>query len=429
MNICVIGTGYVGLVTGAVFADLGHKVYCVDIDESKIEKLLQGEIPFFEPGLQELVKKNLSQGRLFFTTSYEESVPNSKVVFICVGTPPKENGEPDLKYLYQATESTAKYLKDYTLIAIKSTVPIGVEKELETLINKASKAEFEFASCPEFLREGSAVEDTKMPDRIVIGTNSKKAADILLKLYENFNGQRIICDLTSAQMTKYAANSLLATKISFANAIANLCEKTGADVEMVLKGVGLDKRLGRQFLYPGVGYGGSCFPKDVAAFIKIAEKADVDFKLFKAVEEINNNQPKKLFEKILKELGDLENDSVAVLGLAFKPNTDDIREAPSIKIINMLLEKGAKIKVYDPEAMENVRRIYGEKLQYEEDPYKAVTGTSAMLLITEWNEFRELDLTEVKRLMKKAAIFDGRNIYDPQEVKDLGFIYHGIGRS
>jgi len=429
MNISVIGTGYVGLVTGTVFADLGHKVYCVDIDESKIEKLMQGEIPFFEPGLQELVKKNLNQGRLFFTTSYEQSVPDSKVVFVCVGTPPKDNGEPNLSYLYQATESAAKHLKDYTLLAIKSTVPIGVEKELEELIKKNSDAEFEFASCPEFLREGSAVEDTKTPDRIVIGTNSKKAADILLKLYEHFNGQRIVCDLTSAQMTKYAANSLLATKISFANAIANLCEKTGADVEMVLKGVGLDKRLGRAFLYPGVGYGGSCFPKDISAFIKIAEKHNIDFKLFKAVEEINNNQPKIFFDKIVTELGNLKNETIAVLGLAFKANTDDIREAPSIKIIEMLLNKGAKIKAYDPEAMENVRKVFGDKIQYEESPYKAITDASALILITEWNEFRELDLEQVKKLMKKAIIFDGRNIYDPQEVKDLGFIYHGIGRS
>ncbi|MDD2822910.1 MAG: UDP-glucose/GDP-mannose dehydrogenase family protein [Candidatus Daviesbacteria bacterium] len=429
MNISVIGTGYVGLVTGAVFADLGHKVCCVDVDESKIEKLIQGEIPFFEPGLQELVKKNLNKGRLIFTTSYEQSVPNSQVVFICVGTPPKNNGEPNLEYLYQATESTAKYLKDYTLIAIKSTVPIGVEKELESVIKKNSDAEFEFASCPEFLREGSAVEDTKTPDRVIIGTNSKKAADILLKLYEHFNGQRIICDLTSAQMTKYAANSLLATKISFANAIANLCESTGADVESVLKGVGLDKRLGRAFLYPGVGYGGSCFPKDISAFIKIAEKEKIDFKLLKAVEEINNNQPKKLFDKVIRELGNIKNETVAILGLAFKPNTDDIREAPSIKIIEMLLNKGAKIKVYDPEAMENVKKLFGDKIQYEETPYLAVTDASAALLITEWNEFKELDLEEIKRLMKKPIIFDGRNIYDPQEVRKLGFIYHSIGRA
>lgn len=428
MTISIIGTGYVGLVTGAVFADLGHKVYCVDIDDTKIKKLEKGEIPFFEPGLQELVKKTSSQGRLFFTTSYQQSVPNSKIVFVCVGTPPKDNGEPNLSYLHQATESAAKHLKDYTLIVIKSTVPIGVEKELEALIKKNSNAEFEFASCPEFLREGSAVEDTQTPDRIIIGTNSKKAADILLKLYEHFNGQRLICDLTSAQMIKYAANSLLATKISFANAIANLCEKTGADVELVLKGVGLDKRIGRPFLYPGVGYGGSCFPKDISAFIKIAEKAGLNFNLLKAVEEINNNQPHMFFDKVVEELGNLKDATIAILGLAFKANTDDIREAPSIKIIDLLLSKGAKIKAYDPEAMENMRQIFGDKIQYEENPYKAVEDASALLLITEWNEFRELDLVEVKKLMKKAIIFDGRNIYDPKEIKELGFIYHGIGR-
>lgn len=428
MIITIIGTGYVGLVTGAVFADLGHKVYCVDIDQDKIKKLEEGRIPFFEPGLQELVRKNTDQGRLFFTTSYQQSVPISKVVFICVGTPPKENGEPDLSYLYQATESVAKHLKDYTLIVIKSTVPIGVEKELEELIKKNSDAEFEFASCPEFLREGSAVEDTKTPDRIIIGTNSKKAADILLKLYENFNGQRVICDLTSAQMTKYAANSLLATKISFANAIANLCESSGADVELVLKGVGLDKRIGRTFLYPGIGYGGSCFPKDISAFINIADKTGYDFKLLKAVEEINNNQPQIFFDKIIKELGDLKNKTIGVLGLAFKPNTDDIREAPSIKIIKLLLDKGATVKSYDPEAMENVKKIFGDKIRYEKNPYKAVTNASALILITEWNEFRELDLVEVKKLMETAVIFDGRNIYDPKEVKELGFIYHSIGR-
>lgn len=429
MNISVIGTGYVGLVTGAVFADLGHKVYCVDIDETKIKKLKKGVIPFFEPGLQELVKKNLDQKRLFFTTSYQESVPDSEVVFICVGTPPQNNGEPNLNYLYQATESTAKHLKDYTLIAIKSTVPIGVEKDLEELIKKNSNAEFEFASCPEFLREGSAVEDTKNPDRIVIGTNSKKAVDILLDLYKPFNGQRIICDLTSAQMTKYAANSLLATKISFANSIANLCEKNGADVEMVLKGVGLDKRLGRAFLYPGVGYGGSCFPKDISAFIKIAEKNGLNFNLLKAVEEINNNQPQVFFDKITKELGNLKDLTIAVLGLSFKAETDDIREAPSIKIINLLLSKGAKVKAYDPEAMENVKSVFGDKIKYEDNAYEAVADASAFLLITEWNEFRELDLMKIKKLMKKPIIFDGRNIYDPSEIKKLGFTYHGIGRS
>ncbi len=428
MTISIIGTGYVGLVTGAVFADTGYEVYCVDIDGEKLIKLNQGVIPFFEPNLEELVKKNLANGKLKFTGSYQKSVANSEIVFICVGTPPKENGEADLSYLYQASENVAKYLKDYTIIAIKSTVPIGVEKDLEQLIKKHSGAKFEFASCPEFLREGSAVQDTKNPDRIVIGTNSQQAADILLNLYKQFNGERVVCDLTSAQMIKYTANTLLATKISFANAIANICDLMGANVETVLHGVGLDKRIGRTFLYPGVGYGGSCFPKDISAFISIADKTGYNFKLLKAVEEINNNQPQHFVNKIIKEMGQLKNKKIAILGLAFKPNTDDIREAPSIKIIQLLLNLGAEIQSYDPEAMENVKKILGNKIQYMEDPYKAVTDSSAFLLITEWNEFREMDLLEVKKLMKEPIIFDGRNIYDPKEIRKLGFVYHGIGR-
>ena len=428
MTISIIGTGYVGLVTGAVFADTGYEVYCVDIDGEKLIKLNQGVIPFFEPNLEELVKKNLANGKLKFTGSYQKSVANSEIVFICVGTPPKENGEADLSYLYQASENVAKYLKDYTIIAIKSTVPIGVEKDLEQLIKKHSGAKFEFASCPEFLREGSAVQDTKNPDRIVIGTNSQQAADILLNLYKQFNGERVVCDLTSAQMIKYTANTLLATKISFANAIANICDLMGANVETVLHGVGLDKRIGRTFLYPGVGYGGSCFPKDISAFISIADKTGYNFKLLKAVEEINNNQPQHFVNKIIKEMGQLKNKKIAILGLAFKPNTDDIREAPSIKIIQLLLNLGAEIQSYDPEAMENVKEILGNKIQYMEDPYKAVTDSSAFLLITEWNEFREMDLLEVKKLMKEPIIFDGRNIYDPKEIRKLGFVYHGIGR-
>lgn len=429
MTISIIGTGYVGLVTGTVFADLGYQVNCVDIDEDKIAKLKSGIIPFFEPGLEELVKKNLSSGKLNFTTSCEQSIAKAEVIFICVGTPPKENGEANLSFLYQATEGVAKHLKDYTLIVIKSTVPIGVEKDLEELIKKNTTAQFEFASCPEFLREGSAVSDTKNPDRIVIGTNSKKATDILLKLYQQFSGERVICDLTSAQMIKYTANTFLATKISFANAISHICELTGADVEIVLKGVALDKRIGRTFLYPGVGYGGSCFPKDLSAFITIADNAGYDFKLLKAVEEVNNNRPKEFVNKIIKELDIIKNKKIAVLGIAFKPNTDDIREAPSVKIIQLLLNLDAKIVVYDPEAMENVKKVLGDKIEYAESPYKAVENTDALLFITEWDEFRELDLKQVKKLMKKAVIFDGRNIYDPAIVRSLGFIYHSIGRS
>lgn len=428
MNIAIIGTGYVGLVTGAVFADLGHNVNCVDIDAEKISSLQSGVLPFFEPGLSELVLYNVEQNRLHFTTSYADAIPQAKIVFICVGTPPGKNGEADLSYLFASVSETAKHLKGYTLITIKSTVPIGVEENLQEIIKKTTKAKFEFASCPEFLREGSAVQDTKNPDRLVIGTKSKKAADLLLDLYKHFNGQRLVCDLTSAQMIKYVSNTLLATKISFANAIANLCEKLGADVEVVLEGAGLDKRIGRTFLNPGVGYGGSCFPKDTQAFINIASNAGYQFELLEAVEKINHQQIDYFIDK-LKNLLTGKPGKVAVLGLSFKPNTDDIREAPAIKIIHKLLADGYKITAYDPIANSNAQKIFGDKVTFADDPYSAVEGTQAMLIVTDWNEFKELDLIQVKKLMKKPIILDGRNIYEPKKVKQLGFIYSGIGRS
>ncbi len=429
MTISIIGTGYVGLVTGAVFADFGHKVFCIDIDQKKIDSLKKGELPFFEPGLEEIVKRNTAQKRLIFTTGYKTSVPNSKVVFICVGTPAGKNGEADLTYLFSAAKETAKHMKGYTLIAIKSTVPIGVEEELQKLIGRNTKAKFEFASCPEFLKEGSAVKDATNPDRIVIGTKSKKAADILLDLYKHLNGKRIVCDLRSAQMVKYAANTFLATKISFANTIANLCEKLGANVEAVLEGVGADQRIGRNFLNPGVGYGGSCFPKDTAAFIDIAKKAGHKFDLLKAVEKINSDQIDMFLEKIEKMLSNLKGKNIAVLGLAFKPNTDDIREAPSIKIINRLIKKGAKIKAYDPVAANNARRVLNGAVILTEDPYQAVTDAEAMLVVTEWNEFLELDLPRIKKLMARPIIIDGRNIYNPDQIRSLGFSYQGIGKT
>lgn len=429
MTISIIGTGYVGLVTGAIFADFGHKVYCVDIDEEKIHKLKKGDIPFFEPGLEEMVRRNLAQKRLIFTNSYKSSVPNSKVVFICVGTPSGKNGEADLCYLFDAAEKTAQHLKGYTLIAIKSTVPIGVEEKLQKLIIKNTKAIFEFASCPEFLREGSAVKDATNPDRIVIGTKSKKAADILLDLYKHLNGKRLVCDLRSAQMVKYAANTFLATKISFANAIANLCEMLGADVNAVLEGLGSDQRIGRNFLNPGVGYGGSCFPKDVTAFFDIAGKAGYKFDLLQAVENINHRQVELFIDKVTTRLGKLKGKTVAVLGLAFKPNTDDIREAPAIKIISALLKLGAKVKAYDPVAINNTKKVFPDNVDFSSDPYEAVTNTEAVLIVTEWNEFLELDLIKVKKLMAEPNVFDGRNIYEPEKMKALGFFYRGTGRS
>lgn len=428
MTITIIGSGYVGLVTGSIFADYGHKVYCVDVDENKINQLKTGQIPFFEPGIEELVRRNLIQKRLIFTTSYQNAVPKSKIVFICVGTPPKENGEANLSYLYDAVKETARHLKGYTLITIKSTVPIGIEKQLEEIIKDEVKSKFEFASCPEFLREGSAVEDAKNPDRIVIGTNSKKAADLLLDLYKHFNGQRLVCDMRSAQTIKYVANTFLATKISFANAVANICEKLGADSETVLTGAGLDKRISKNFMSPGVGYGGSCFPKDVSAFIHIASKTGYDFRLLKSVEEVNRGQIDIFMQKITRHLKNLEGKKVSILGLSFKPNTDDIREAPSVKIIKKLLELGAKVSAYDPAAANNIRKIFWEKIEICENTYEALKDSKAMLIVTEWNEFKELDLAQAKRLMAKAVIIDGRNIYDPQQVRSMGFIYEGIGR-
>lgn len=429
MNISIIGTGYVGLVTGAVFADLGHKVFCVDIDENKVASLQEGSVPFFEPGLEELVKRNINQKRLLFTTSYQQAIPASKVVFICVGTPASENGDADLSFVFSAIEEVAKHLKNYTLIAIKSTVPIGVEIELEKLINQMTTASYEFASCPEFLREGSAVEDTQNPDRIVIGTKSKKAADLLLDLYKHMNGQRVVCDLRSAQMIKYAANSFLATKISYANNIANLCEKLGADSEVVLYGMGLDKRIGQTFLNPGVGFGGSCFPKDVSAFIGIAEIFNYDFGILKAVEKTNSLQIDLFLEKVSQAVKtNPSKTTLAVLGLSFKPNTDDIREAPSLKIIQRLLQKGYNIKAYDPVAISNAKKVLKNSVVFTTDPYQAAEKASALLIITEWNEFRELDLKKIKLAMKSPVIIDGRNIYEPRTVELLGLTYIGIGR-
>lgn len=429
MVISIIGTGYVGLVTGAVFADFGHTVYCVDTDRLKINLLNKNKIPFFEPGLEELVKRNSLQKRLFFTTNYQDAIPQSSAVFICVGTPPMEDGQANLTFLRQAAKETAKYLKNYTLIVIKSTVPIGVEKELQELIQKISSAQFEFASCPEFLKEGQAIEDSITPDRIVIGTSSKKAEKLLLDIYKPFNGQRLICDLTSAQMIKYASNTLLATKISFANAIANLCEMLNANAEVVLKGVGQDKRIGPYFLKPGVGYGGSCFPKDLQAFLAIAQEANYSFNLLKEVENINNHQIDLFVSKVIHSLGKLRAKTVAVLGLSFKPNTDDIREAPSLKIINKLLELGINVKAYDPIAINSVKKVFNGKITYSLNAYEAAKDSHALLIITEWNEFKELDLLKLKKTMKQPLIIDGRNIYEPSKVKSLGFKYISVGRN
>lgn len=432
MTITVIGAGYVGLVTAAVFSELGNKVYCVDIDKQKIASLKRGQVPFFEPSLPDYIARNVKSSRLAFTTSYKDSVPKSQVVFICVGTPPKDNGEANLTYLFSAVEESAKNLSGYTLIVIKSTIPIGFEDDLEAQVLKYAKKSFEFAVSPEFLREGTAIEDTLHPDRIVIGTTSLKAQKILLELHAPISGERIICDIRSAQLIKYAANGLLATKVSFANAIATLCEKTGADVEKVLAGVGADKRIGHSFLYPGVGYGGSCLPKDVLAFIAIASHFGYDFDLLSAVDRINNYQIEAFIKKVVATVStnrqsSLAGKRLAILGLAFKPNTDDMRDAPSVKIISHLVSLGAHIVAYDPQAHQNAKKILPQ-IEYAKDPYDALKGANAMLLVTQWSEFTNLDLKKVKKLLKKPIIIDGRNAIDKSQAVALGFKYIGVGR-
>lgn len=427
MKISIVGTGYVGLVTGAIFADLGNEVCCVDINKERIGGLKKSKVPFFEPGIAELVGKNVNKKRLNFTTDYRDCIPESKVVFIAVGTPPKENGEADLTQLFSAVEETAKHLKGYTIIAIKSTIPIGYEKELEETVRRHSKAQFEFAATPEFLREGTAIEDALHPDRIVIGTKSQKAQKVLLEIHAPLSGERIVCDIRSAQLIKYAANAFLATKISFANGIATLSEKMKADVEKVLEGVAADKRIGSSFMHPGLGYGGSCLPKDVMAFLAQSKKFGFDFGLLSEVDTINSDQVFRLVDKAEKTIGSFRDKIIGVWGLSFKPNTDDIREAPAIKLISNLLTKGAKVKVYDPVAMSNAKKII-ENVEFAKDAYDAAEGVDLLFIATEWNEFREVDLQKLKKLMKSPIVVDGRNIYTRDNMADNGFTYLSVGR-
>lgn len=428
MTIAVIGHGYVGLVSAAVFADLGNSVWVIGRTKEKIDNLNNGILPFFEPGLEEMVKRNLAAGRLRFTLLYSQAVADSKIIFICVGTPSKKNGEADISSVLDAARKIGKVLKNYTVIVTKSTVPVGTNFRVAKVLKDSisSTVPFDVASCPEFLREGSAVADTLNPDRIVIGCDSKKAIDMLLDLHKSINGQRIVTTIETAEMIKYASNSLLATKISFANALSFICEEVGADVEVVLKGVGMDKRLGRDFLYPGIGFGGSCFPKDVKALIAIAKDHQYNFQLLKAVYSVNEEAIKKFVQKIEKTLYRLKGKNLAVWGLSFKPNTDDMREAPSISIIKALQDKGAKIKAFDPVAMKNAAKIL--KITFCESPQAAAVDADALLVLTEWNEFKQIDLKEIKKLMKGHHLFDGRNIYDPNKIKPLGFIYKGVGR-
>jgi len=430
MTVTFIGHGYVGLVTAAVFADLGNTVWVVGRTKEKIEKLNAGDPLIYEPGLDELLKRNLAAGRIRFTLDYREAVTPSSVVFIAVGTPSKENGEADLSSVFDAAEKIGKALSGYKVVVTKSTVPPGTGKKVAEILEKAHPAgsSFAIASCPEFLREGTGLSDTMHPDRVVIGTNSDRARDTLLELHKPIDGKTVLCNVETAELIKYASNSMLATKISFANAIAHLSEQVGADVERVLEGVGLDKRIGRSFLYPGVGYGGSCFPKDVKALIALSASHGYDFSLLRAVHEVNVETRKQFVKKISKHFGTLKGKKIAILGLAFKPDTDDMREAPSIDIIEALISDGASVVAYDPIAVKKAQMKLPKAVVYAKDPYEAVDGADAVAVITEWNEFRQLDLVRLARGMRNLVLFDGRNIYEPEKVRALGFMYYGVGR-
>ena len=430
MTITFLGHGYVGLVTAAIFADLGNTVWVIGHTEEKINNLKKGIIPIYEPGLAEIVKRNVEVGRLLFTLDYDQAIPASKVVFITVGTPPKDSGEADLSVVFEVVEKIGKHLDGYTVVVTKSTVPVGTNRKVKEIIEKVKppKAEFDLGSAPEFLREGQAISDTLHPDRIVIGTDSDKAKEVLLELHESIPSNYVLTNIETAEMIKYAANSFLATKISFSNAIAKLSELTGADGIKVLEGIGLDRRIGNQFLSPGAGYGGSCFPKDVKALISIADGYGYDFSLLKAVDSLNEDTILDIVTKAKKLLDNKVKDStIAVLGLSFKPDTDDMRDAPSIIIINELKKLGAKIKAYDPVAIDNAKKILSD-IEFSADSYDVAKDADLLVILTEWNEFKQLDLEKIKKIMKSPIILDGRNIYNPLEVKKIGFTYQGVGR-
>jgi UDPglucose 6-dehydrogenase len=427
MKLCVIGTGYVGLVTGVCMADLGNTVICVDIDEKKIKNLKKNILPIYEPGLEDLVKRN--KGRLTFTNSLKEGVQNSDIIFIAVGTPPAENGDADLTFVKSVAKEIGKSMNSSKIIVDKSTVPVGSGDIVESLVAEYSKGKYKFdvASCPEFLKEGSAIDDFMNPDRVVIGCKNKKAAEKVAEIFKPLNAKIIIADIRSAEMIKHASNTFLAMKISFINEIANICERVGADVETVANGMGLDRRIGKMFLNAGAGYGGSCFPKDVAALGFMARKEDYEPLLLSAVMEVNKQQRKIMVNKIKNMMGTLEGRQVGVLGIAFKPNTDDIREAVAVDIIQALLEKGCRVKAYDPVAMKNAKKVL-KGVSFAENAYEAAENSECLVVLTEWNEFKELDLKKIKGLMKKPIVVDGRNIYDPAAMRKLGFENTGVGR-
>ncbi len=437
MKIAIVGTGYVGLVTGTCFAETGIDVVCIDIDKNKIENLKKGILPIYEPGLQPMVERNQEKGRLLFSTSLKDHIANCEAVFIAVGTPPDEDGSADLKYVLAVASDIGKYMDDYLVAVTKSTVPIETSRKVRAAIQaeldkRNANLEFDVASNPEFLKEGSAIDDFLRPDRIVIGTESRRSEKIMERLYKPFllNGHPLLfMDIPSAEMTKYAANSMLATKISFMNDIAILCEIVGADVNMVRKGIGSDLRIGNKFIYAGAGYGGSCFPKDVKALIKTGLERNHPLRILQAVEDVNNDQKEILFRKIKDHFkGEVKGKTIGLWGLSFKPNTDDMREAPSLTIIRKLIEHGASVKAYDPVAMKEAKRILGTSAEFCNDMYEVAVDADALALITEWSEFRIPNYKVLQKLLKSKTVFDGRNIYDPAEMKENGFTYYGIGR-
>lgn len=429
MKITFIGHGYVGLVTAAVFADFGNTVYVIGHTEEKIENLKKGIIPIYEPGLEELVKKNVDAGRLIFTLDYVPAIPDSEIVFIAVGTPPTKTGDADLSIVLSVAEKIGKNLAGYTVVATKSTVPIGTNKKVRKILeeNSPKGAEVNYASVPEFLREGSAISDTINPDRVVIGTQDLRAQDLLLKLHEPIKAPIILTNFETAELIKYAANSFLALKISYANSIAKLSELLGADALKVLEGIGMDKRIGNLFLSPGPGYGGSCFPKDVRALISIAKDYDYAFSLLEDVENVNHQAKRDIVRKARKVLGEVRGKKIGILGLAFKPNTDDMRDAPSIDVISWLLNDGAKVSAYDPVASENASKIL-PNIEYVKDAYDVADDADLLIILTDWNEFAEMDFDKLKERMKSLNIIDARNIYDPNKLRDEGFNYMGVGR-
>jgi len=431
MKIAVVGTGYVGLVTGTCLAETGNHVSCVDIDERKVNKLRNGQITIYEPGLEKLFERNLKEERLSFTTSLEEGLHEAEIVFLALPTPPGEDGSADLKYVLGVAHDIGRLLTDYKIVIDKSTVPVGTAEKVRDAIAKNYKGEFDVVSNPEFLREGVAVEDFLKPDRIVIGTTSERAIEKLTELYAPYVRQGnpiIFMDERSAELTKYAANAFLATKISFMNEIAQMCERLGADVDMVRKGIGSDDRIGKRFLFPGIGYGGSCFPKDVKALVYSAKEVSYDFKILDAVTSVNDKQKSHLVTKIKRYFGDISGKHFAIWGLAFKPNTDDIREAPALEIIEALLSEGASVAAFDPEAMNNVKNIFGDKISFCETPYDCLPNADALIIATEWNEFRTPDFDKMLSTLKEPVIFDGRNVFDVATMEKKGFHYESIGR-